>query len=147
MAPATLLAFMRQHQYAVQASVNPSMAPQAAVIGVAVTDRFEIVFDALDGSRKVQNLRHNPRVALVVGGLAPGDERTVQYEGVADEPWGDDLERLKELYFARFPDGRARQAWPGLVYVRIRPTWIRYSDYSVSPAQIAEFEPGTLQVR
>jgi hypothetical protein len=37
------------------------------------------------------------------------DERTVQLEGITDEPTGPDLDRLKELYFARFPDGRDRQ--------------------------------------
>jgi hypothetical protein len=29
--------------------------------------------------------------------------------------------------------------WPGLIYVRARPTWIRYSDYNVDPPQIVEF--------
>jgi hypothetical protein len=32
-----------------------------------------------------------------------GDERTVQVEGITDEPTGIDLERLKELYSAAFP--------------------------------------------
>lgn len=31
-------------------------------------------------------------------------DRTVQLEGVVDEPSGPDLERLLALYFARFPD-------------------------------------------
>jgi hypothetical protein len=26
-----------------------------------------------------------------------------------------------------------------LIYVRVRPTWIRYSDYNVTPPQIVEF--------
>jgi hypothetical protein len=54
-----------------------------------------------------------PRAALVIGGMTPGDERTVQYEGIADEPTGHDLELLKELYFLRLPDGRERSGWPG----------------------------------
>ena len=28
--------------------------------------------------------------------------------------------------------------WPDLIYVRVRPTWIRYSDYNVDPPQIVE---------
>jgi hypothetical protein len=51
------------------------------------------------------------------------------------------LELLKKLYFDVFPDGRERQSWPGLIYVRARPTWIRYSDYNRSPAEIVEFGP------
>ena len=103
---------MRSHTYAVQASVSPSLAPQAAVVGVVVTDRFELFFDTLV-SRKVQNLRHNSKVAFVMW----TGERTVQYEGVADEPDGQELKLLKELYFARLPDGRDRQTWEGLTYV------------------------------
>jgi hypothetical protein len=100
-----LLRFMRSHLLAVQSSVSPSGNPQAAVVGMVVTDSFEIVFDTLDTTRKVHNLRLNPKIAFVVGGLTNGDERTVQYEGLADEPSGAELERLKEVYFNSFPDG------------------------------------------
>jgi hypothetical protein len=139
-----LLQFLRAHSLAVQASVSPSAAPQAAVVGFVVTADFEVFFDTLETTRKVQNLRRNPTIALVIGGLTEGDERTVQYEGIADEPVGVDLERLKELYFARFPDGRERQRWRGLVYVRARPTWVRFSDYSQPTPTIVEFSPADL---
>lgn len=111
---------------------------------VAVTDALELVFDSVDTTRKVRNLRENPAIAFVLGGLTPGDERTVQYEGVADEPVGRELERLKEQYFARFPDGRDRLAWPGLVYLRARPRWIRYSDSNRDPPFIVEFTQAEL---
>ncbi len=140
-----LLEFLRQHRLAVQASVSEAGAPQAAVVGIAVTDRFELVFDTLGSTRKAENLRRNPKVALVIGGLMPGDERTAQYEGVADEPVGDDLERLKDAYYAVYPDGRTRLSWPGLVSVRVQPTWIRYSDFNVDPPQIAEFSRAQLE--
>jgi hypothetical protein len=123
----------------VQASRGPADAIQAALIGIAVTDSFEIVFDTLDTTRKVRNLRAEPRMALVIGGWLSGDERTVQYEGVADEPTGDDLERVRALYYAAWPDGPSRASWPGLVYVRVRPTWVRYSDFNSDPPVIVEF--------
>jgi pyridoxine/pyridoxamine 5'-phosphate oxidase len=134
-----LLAFLRQQRLAVQASVSAANHPQAAVVGCAVTDRFEVVFDTLISTRKCGNLRQNPRIALVLGGVVPGEERTVQYEGITDEPSGDELERLKLAYYEVYPDGRSRLAWPGLVYVRVRPTWIRYCDYGVDPPEIVEF--------
>jgi len=142
---ADLLTFLRSHALAVQASVSTSGAPQAAVVGFAVTDDFELLFDALETTRKIPNLRKNPKVAFVIGGLAEGDERTVQYEGVADEPHGAPLERLKEIYFARFPDGRDRLTWPGLVYVRVRPRWIRYSDFNRRPPEIVVFKSEQLR--
>src|SRR4029079_12762327 len=80
-----LLLFMRSHRYAVQASVAPSGAPQAAVVGIVVSDDFEIVFDTLESSRRVGNRRHDARIACVIGGLDGRGERTVQYEGVAGQ--------------------------------------------------------------
>jgi hypothetical protein len=130
---------MRQHRLAVEASVSTAAAPQAAVVGIAVTDRFEIVFDTLASTRKADNLRRNPRIAFVIGGTQDGDERTVQYEGIADEPAGAELERVKAAYYEVYPDGPARLTWPGLVYVRVKPEWIRYSDFGVSPPAIVVF--------
>ena len=102
-----LLEFMRSEKYAVQTSVSPDGGPQAAVVGIAVSDRFEIVFDTLASSRKASNLRANPAVAFVIGGTRDGDERTVQYEGTADEPTGAELERLPPCTTRGFPTGRS----------------------------------------
>jgi len=87
MDPKSLLAFLRGHRLAVLSSVSAMDRPQAAVIGFAITDRFEIIFDTLASKRKAKNLRQNPRLALVIGGLIAGDERTVQY--VASGPSSD----------------------------------------------------------
>jgi hypothetical protein len=147
MDPSGLLSFLRRHRLAVQASVSAANAPQAAVVGYAVTDRFELVFDTLDSSRKAQNLRRENRIALVIGGSTDGEERTVQYEGVADEPSGEELERLKKVYYSAWPDGPSRLSWPRLTYVRVRPTWIRYSDFSANPPEIVEFTSDRLVAR
>jgi pyridoxine/pyridoxamine 5'-phosphate oxidase len=130
---------MRRHRLAVQASVSATGSPQAAIVGIAVTDRFEIVFDTLQNTRKAQNLRRKSRISLVIGGWLSGDERTVQYEGEADEPSGAELDRLRDVYYSVYPDGRSRATWPGLVYIRARPNWIRYSDYNRDPPEIVEF--------
>lgn len=140
-----LLGFMRSHRYAVQASVSSSGGVQAAVVGIVVTDDFEIFFDTLADTRKARNLRRNAAIAFVIGGTAPEDERSVQYEGVAGQPEGAELERLTALYLERFPDGRERQSWPGLIYLRARPTWLRYSDFSRIPPEIVELDAQQLR--
>jgi general stress protein 26 len=75
MTTAELLSFMREHSLAAQASVSAARAPQAAVVGIVVTDDFEVFFDTVDTSRKVANLRRNPKIAFVIGGTTDGDER------------------------------------------------------------------------
>jgi hypothetical protein len=121
-----LLAFLRRHRLCVQASASSSGVPQAAVVGFAVSDDLEIVFDTIGTTRKMQNLRSSGRIALVVGWDA---EQTVQIEGIADEPKGAELDRLKQVYFSAWPDGVDRQSWKDITYVRVRPTWARYSDF------------------
>jgi hypothetical protein len=135
-----ILMLMRTQSLGVQASVSPVGEPQAAVVGFIVTDAFELFFDTLGSSRKMANLRRDPRIAFVIGGPGGGEAWTVQYEGVADEPGDGRLQQLKELYFARFPDGRDREAWPGIAYVRVHPRWLRFSDYRRQTPEIVELE-------
>ncbi len=142
---AALLAFLRSRRYAVQSSIHPGGAPQSAVVGIAVSDDFEIVFDTLGTSRKAVNLRQRAEIAFVIGSLEGTDERTVQVEGRADEPQGAERARLIELYLAVFPDGRVRQQWPGLTYLRATPRWLRYSDYTRDPPLIAEWDAAALR--
>jgi PPOX class probable F420-dependent enzyme len=130
-----LVQFLRRYKLAVQASAAPGGAPQAAVVGFAVSDALEIVFDTTEDTRKYRNLRADPRIALVIGW---DDETTAQIEGVADFPRGAELERVRECYFVVYPDGRERLAWPGITHVRVRPTWIRYSDFNKDPPHIVE---------
>jgi hypothetical protein len=42
---AELLAFMRTHSLAVQTSVSAAASPQAAMVGIVVTDKLEVFFD------------------------------------------------------------------------------------------------------
>lgn len=131
---AELLAFLRGRKLCVEASVAPAGGPQAAVVGYGVGDDLALVFDTLASTRKHENLRADPRIALVVW----DDAVTVQLEGTAEFPEGEALERARAIYFAAYPDGRDRLAWPGLVHVVVRPRWARLSDFGVDPPRVAE---------
>jgi hypothetical protein len=52
-----LLQFLPQHRLAIEASVSATSDPQTAVVGVAITDGFEIIFDTLESTRKVRGER------------------------------------------------------------------------------------------
>ncbi|HVZ72601.1 MAG TPA: pyridoxamine 5'-phosphate oxidase family protein [Polyangia bacterium] len=145
MTRAELLAFLRARRHAVVATTGPNGEPQAAVVGIAVSDTFEIVFDTVEASRKLPNLRARPRVAFVVGGFEDDAQRTVQLEGDADVPTGAELERVRAIYFARFPDGPSRLGWPGITHVRVRPTWLRTSDFRGAAPLIVEFDAAALR--
>ena len=127
------MAFLRQHKLCVQSSLHRDGAPQSAVVGYACSDELEVVFDTVTTTRKYKNLKADPRCAIVVW----ADAITVQLEGVADEPTGEDLERMRACYFVAYPDGRDRlRDWANLTYLRVRPHWARYSDFG--SGEIAE---------
>ena len=132
---ATLHAFISQHRYAVISSLAKNGSPQSALIGIAVSPNLEIIFDTVKSSRKYPNLIANPNCSLVIGWE---NEQTLQYEGIATEPTGEELTHYQKIYFQTWPDGPARLSWPGLVHLVVRPTWLRYSDFNQSPPQISE---------
>lgn len=123
-----LLAYLRDNHHAVVASINSEGGPSAALVGVAVSNDFELIFDTLSATRKHPNLMHDPRAALVYSG--PG-ERTVQIDGrgrLLDPDVPADL-ALREVYLTTFPDGEARLKWEGLVHWIIKPVWARHVMY------------------
>jgi PPOX class probable F420-dependent enzyme len=127
-----LIRFLQRQRLGVVSSLAPDGAPQSAVVGIGTSEAGEVVFDTLGTTRKAGNLRRDPRVSLVVW----EGERTVQIDGLCDEPAGAERDRLREVYFASYPDGRDRLSWPHLTHFRIRPRWARYSDFAVSPGPL-----------
>ena len=136
---AVLYSFMSRHRYGVVSTLAGSGAPQSALVGIAVTQNLEIIFDTVRSSRKYLNLVARPRCAFVVGW---DGEQTVQFEGIAIEPTGPDLERFQQLYFSVWPDGRSRMRWSGTAYFSVKPSWIRYSDFDQNPPLIEEMTIG-----
>jgi len=125
-----VIAFLQRQKLGVVATVAADGSPQSAVVGIAVSERGEVVFDTLSDTRKAQNLTRDPRISLTVW----EGERTVQLDGRADQPSGAERERLLSVYFAVYPDGRERLKWPGITHVRITPGWARWSDFTTTPA-------------
>jgi pyridoxine/pyridoxamine 5'-phosphate oxidase len=132
---AALIEFVRGRGLAVVATRTREGDPEAALVGITATDRGDLVFDTSRRSRKYANLQADQRVAVVIGW---DDELTVQIEGNADEPSGDDRQRCLEAYFAQHPDGRDRAKDPDITHIRIKVNWLRYSDYRAESFVIEE---------
>jgi pyridoxine/pyridoxamine 5'-phosphate oxidase len=111
-------------------------APQSALVGIAVNANLEIIFDTVKTSRKYPNLIARHRCSFVIGWAG---EQSVQYEGEAAELQGQELKRCQEVYFQAWPECRTHLTWPGIVYLVVRPRWIRYSDFDQNPPIIQEF--------
>jgi len=126
---------VRRKRLAVVSTVHESVAPEAALVGFALTARNEVVFDTLGSSRKAVNIAREPAAALVIGW---DNDITVQIEGAARRPQGDDLAYAKTAYYREWPEGRARENWPDIAYIVVKPRWMRYANYAGAPV-IEEF--------
>ena len=118
MTEADLYKFLIQCKLGVLGTIGDAGTPQSALVGIAVTEGLEIVFDTVKNSRKYPNLIARPACSFVVGWAG---EKTVQYEGQAEELSGSELQRCQKVYFI------------------VRPRWIRYSDFDQNPPLIREF--------
>jgi general stress protein 26 len=131
-----LFHFIEQSKLGVLSSIGPAGKPQSALVGFAVTEGLQIVFDTVKTSRKYGNLKAWPACSFVFGWTG---EQTVQYEGIAEELGGRQLQRYQDVYLRTWPDGLSRSQWPGIVYFLVKPKWIRYSDFDKNPPLIVEF--------
>lgn len=131
---ANVLEFLKRHTLAVIATTHPNGTPAAAVIDFSVRDEMEIVFDTFSHTRKYGNLIRNPAVAFVIG----WDENvTVQFEGLAEPVPDIDVARYQRDHLERVPEER-EFIERGAIIFRVRPRWIRYSDFTSDPATIFE---------
>jgi uncharacterized protein YhbP (UPF0306 family) len=109
--------------------------PESACIQFG-NEGLTLIFDTNKNSRKFQNIHRSPKVSLVIGWE---NERTVQYEGIATLLTGDELARLKGVYFAK---SAYAEQWQneGTVYFKVEPVWIRFSDLNTTPYDITVFD-------
>jgi len=122
-----ILDFMVQHDECVIATVGADGLPQAATVGFSALPNLELTIGTSKASRKYQNILRGSRVAVVVG--FNGDI-TVQYEGIARELTGEELDARKKLHFQKIPGAQHFESEPDQVYLSIAPTWARLTDYS-----------------
>src|SRR5262245_35966384 len=128
--------FLSSRKLGVLSTIGQQGEPQSALVGIAVTPEFEIIFDTVSRSRKFANLARDPRAVFVIGWQG---EVTVQFEGIAKQISSTELTQYHEIYFRVFPDGPARLKWEGITYYVLTPKWIRYSGFNQSPPAIEEF--------
>ena len=128
-----LLRLTRKRYYAALATSTPDGLPEVATLRYAVTDQFELVMGTLRTSRKYQNLRSNPNVALAIW----DDDFSIQIEGKFDEPLGTEEERLQSFFAAEFPhEARLRAGRPNHLFFGITPVWARYTDLTDEPPPV-----------
>ncbi|ATY10666.1 hypothetical protein CU254_09450 [Amycolatopsis sp. AA4] len=130
---ADFTSFVRANPLGVVATTAPNGHPEAALVSFAVTPDGSLLFNAHHTTRKVANLRANPRAAAVIGCTGT---ISVQVEGEAVLESSTDA---AQIYLEQFPGSRALDE--AFALLRLTPDWLRSYDASVEPARVSEGVP------
>jgi general stress protein 26 len=115
-----------------------SNIPESALIAFAQTDKLEIIFESFVNARKWKNLQSNPHVSLVIG-WDTQVHITVQYEGVAKPiPEAERSVYINMFLAKKTPCTEKFLNDPRVRLFKVRPTWMRYSDYTNTKPLILE---------
>jgi pyridoxine/pyridoxamine 5'-phosphate oxidase len=130
---AEIAAFVREEGRAVVATVTSAGEPEAALVDIAVDDEGAFFFTARNIARKLDNLRANPKAAMVIGTTS---DVSLQLEGPAHVAEGEEKAYLVDAFMAQYPTSRAEHE--DFEMVVIRPNWVRHYDASTRPPTVAE---------
>lgn len=124
-----------QNKLAVLSTVTPDKTSESAVVEISASDNLELIFDTLPTFRKYKNLKSNQSVSVVIG----WEPATIQYEGIALELDGQEIEGYKQIHFQKFPEAIKFEKL-GIRFFKIIPRWIRFTDVSKQPWEVFEIE-------
>ncbi len=129
------LDFLMSQKVGVLATVVDGQ-PQASYIYYIVDEDFSVYFATVVNSRKHDNIQSNSKVAFTVGTIKP--PFTVQLEGVAEVVV--DENTIKAVTANYYDIATENNHYPvpitkldvrnGLVVYKIKPIWLRFSDFT-----------------
>lgn len=122
----------------VMATVGENGQPQTAVMAYVVLNDLTILFVTSSVTRKADNLKKNPNLALSFGWdfMQPN----IQYEGVAKLiEKGEEFSDLSRIFFEAHPEIITFRNHDTII-VKVIPKWIRISDYSQIPPKMEEMK-------
>lgn len=128
------LRLMEKNDYCVLSTVSSSGQPQSALVGFSNDSNFVLTIGTGNDTRKWRNIISNPKVSIVV----TEGKVTVQYEGTAAPLEGEELKQRKAAHFAKLPGAKKYESDPSQAYLKIVPTWVRYTDTSQDPQLVGE---------
>ncbi len=128
------LAFLKNHSLGTLATLSTEGTPRARVLYYACDESLSLYFLTLANTRKVADIRANPKAAFVVTDAEKN--QTLQIEGVFEEitdtaTFGPILSELSGRLFPEesqaAPITHMDSAKP--VFFKLVPTWIRFGDF------------------
>ena len=134
----SILDFLKKNELCVLATASKTGKPEAAVMVYLIKDDFSILVSTETWTRKYENIAKNSQVSIVVGGFK--NDPTVQIDGLIEELAGEREDQAKKSIFSIHPEWKSYFQSPKSRFFKIRPLWLRYSDFSLQPPEIIQIE-------
>ena len=135
---ASIFNFLEAHKLGVISTVSAAGSPESALVAFTSDDSLCLYFQTKSTTRKAANLARNPEVACVIG-TTMEDMATLQFEGRALQITAqDEIEKIKQLFIANDSPAKNFLEQPDIIFFKITPTWISFSDYNKKPPVIVE---------
>jgi general stress protein 26 len=143
------LAFLTENDLAALSTVSSEGGPRSRLVYYAADDAFSVYFLSLANTRKVADIRANPKAAFVV--MSDDKHRTLQIEGSFEEitdtaTFGPILSELTKHLFPKgeesAPVAHLDEARP--VFFKLVPSWVRFGDFTLAKGSsdaFAEINP------
>lgn len=126
-----ILDFIKKNKLGVISTISPNGSPESAVMVISQKDNLELIFQTPNNYRKYMNLKENPNVAIVFG-FDLNEFTTVQYEGIAKEAEGKEVDECRRIHIAKNPKSADYAYLPENKYFIVSPNWIRYWNFNTN---------------
>lgn len=130
-----LITFMEARSFCVISTVGADARPEAAFVGFSSNGNLEVIIGTSSKSRKFRNISQNKSVAIVIADMTGEAQYEGEVEVVTPEAYGTLME---EGRFKKLSGYDKYRNDPTQVYLRIRPTWIRFIAHGENDA-VTEF--------
>ncbi len=113
-------------------------APESATVAFSVAEDGGYIIGTSKDSHKAANLDGDNRVAMVV--TDPETRYTVQIKGTAVKLAQTAFDALADEHYRQRPESLPFRDEPDQVHIKVTPHLIRFSDCSVHPWLVTEYE-------
>lgn len=111
---------LKKEEVCTLATASKEAIPEAATVRYMSDDEFNIYINSGSTYRKYQNMKENPRVAVVVN----GERKNIQLEGEAKEIPKEDADYIFQMYKDKY--GRSKYLTNDeSVFFKIETDWVR----------------------
>ena len=132
-----VLKFLQGQGLCVLATAGKDGKPEAATVSYVVKDDFSLLINTDTTTRKYKNIEENDHVAVVVA-AGEGANPNVQIDGTIEKLDDAAAAKAKEYTLKLHPEWKDYYESPTGVWYKIKPSWMRYSDFSGQPPDTEE---------